>query len=33
MTEARRSEKDIFFEVIEKATPEERAQCLDAACG
>src|SRR5262249_55672127 len=28
-----RSEKEIFFEVIEKATPEERAACLDSACG
>src|SRR5262245_45328495 len=29
----RRSEKEIFFEVVEKATPEERAACLDSACG
>ncbi len=28
-----RSEKEIFFEAIEKATPEERAAYLDGACG
>src|SRR3954466_794126 len=28
-----RSEKEIFFEVIENATPEERAAYLDGACG
>src|SRR3954470_4726666 len=28
-----RSEKEIFFEVIEKATPEERAAYLEGACG
>src|SRR3954470_17805160 len=28
-----RSDKEIFFEVIEKATPEERAAYLDGACG
>ena len=28
-----RSEKDIFFEVLEKTTPEERLACLDRACG
>src|SRR5262245_39048098 len=27
------TEKEIFFEVIDKATPEDRADCLDAACG
>jgi serine/threonine protein kinase len=27
------TEKDIFFELIEKATPEERADFLDRACG
>src|SRR5262249_61222100 len=27
------TEKEIFFEVIDKATPEERARCLDAFCG
>jgi serine/threonine protein kinase len=32
-TTNRPSEKDIFFEVIEKTTPEERAACLDLACG
>jgi serine/threonine protein kinase len=30
---SRRSEKEIFFEVMEKATPEERAGCLERACG
>jgi len=29
----RRSDKEIFFDAIEKATPEERAAFLDAACG
>src|SRR6266480_1398023 len=29
----RRSEKEIFFEAIEKATPAERAAYLDGACG
>src|SRR5262245_50370690 len=29
----RRSAKEIFFEVVEKTTPEERAACLDVACG
>src|SRR5262245_16498466 len=29
----RRSEKEIFFEASEKATPEERAAYLDGACG
>ena len=29
----RRSEKEIFFEMIEKATPQERADYLDMACG
>src|SRR5215475_14473048 len=28
-----RSEKEIFFEAMEKATPEERAAYLDGACG
>src|SRR6266404_5486376 len=28
-----RSEKDIFCEAIEKATPAERAAYLDGACG
>ncbi|MGO8925313.1 MAG: protein kinase domain-containing protein, partial [Limisphaerales bacterium] len=28
-----RSDKEIFFEAIEKATPEERAAFLDGACG
>ena len=28
-----RSEKEIFFEAIDKATPEERAAYLDGACG
>jgi serine/threonine protein kinase len=28
-----RSEKEIFFEAVEKATPEERAAYLDGACG
>src|SRR5262245_19351883 len=32
-TTKRPSEKDIFFEVIERTTPEERAACLDLACG
>jgi serine/threonine protein kinase len=27
------TEKEIFFEIIDKETPEERAGCLDAACG
>jgi serine/threonine protein kinase len=29
----RRSEKEIFFDAIEKATPEERAAYVDGACG
>src|SRR5262249_23328705 len=29
----RPSEKEIFFEVVEKATPQERADYLDLACG
>src|SRR4029077_6828319 len=29
----RPSEKDIFFELIDKATPQERADHLDKACG
>jgi len=29
----RRSDKEIFFEAIEKATPDERAAYLDEACG
>ncbi len=32
-TTDRRSEKEIFFEAIEKATPGERAAYLDGACG
>src|SRR5215470_3328077 len=28
-----RSEKEIFFDVVEKATPQERADYLDLACG
>ena len=28
-----RSEKEIFFEVVEKATAQERADCLERACG
>src|SRR5258705_7447470 len=32
-TTNRRSEKEIFFEAIEKATPAERAAYLDGACG
>jgi serine/threonine protein kinase len=28
-----RSEKEIFFELVDKATPEERADYLDRACG
>jgi len=28
-----RSEKEIFFEVVEKATAQERADCLEGACG
>jgi hypothetical protein len=32
-TTNRRSEKEIFFEAIEKAAPEERAAYLDEACG
>ncbi|MBL9173804.1 MAG: protein kinase, partial [Verrucomicrobiales bacterium] len=28
-----RSEKDIFFEALQKNTPEERAAFLDGACG
>ena len=28
-----RSEKEIFFEVLEKPTPQERAAFLDGACG
>ena len=33
MSQPQRSEKDIFFEIIDKATPQERARCLDSACG
>jgi serine/threonine protein kinase len=29
----RRTEKEIFFEIIEKATPQERADYLELACG
>src|SRR6266516_4103742 len=32
-TTHRGSEKEVFFEAIEKATPEERAAFLDEACG
>ena len=32
-TGRRRSEKDIFFEALEKDTPQERAAFLDGACG
>ncbi len=32
-TTNRRSEKEIFFDCIEKPTPEERAAFLDGACG
>src|ERR1700691_4437142 len=28
-----RSEKEIFFEALDKKTPEERAAFLDGACG
>ena len=28
-----RSEKEIFFEALDKNTPEERAAFLDGACG
>src|SRR5438128_567891 len=30
---SRRSEKEVFFEAIEKPTPAERAAYLEAACG
>ena len=33
VTAGRRSEKEIFFEALEKNTPEERAAFLDGACG
>jgi len=33
ITSGRRSEKEIFFEALEKNTPEERAAFLDGACG
>ena len=32
-TSGRRSEKEIFFDALEKNTPEERAAFLDGACG
>ena len=32
-TSGHRSEKDIFFDALEKHTPEERAAFLDGACG
>src|SRR5258708_2202830 len=32
-TSRRRSEKEIFFEALDKNTPEERAAFLDGACG
>ncbi len=32
-TSGPRSEKEIFFEVLEKPTPQERAAFLDGACG
>ena len=32
-TSGRRSEKEIFFEALEKNTPQERAAFLDGACG
>jgi hypothetical protein len=32
-TSQRRSEKEIFFEALDKHTPEERAAFLDGACG
>jgi eukaryotic-like serine/threonine-protein kinase len=28
-----RSERDIFLEALDRATPEERAAFLDGACG
>ena len=33
VTSGRRSEKEIFFDAMEKNTPEERAAFLDGACG
>src|SRR5262245_42726973 len=32
-TSGPRSEKEIFFEALEKPTPQERAAFLDGACG
>ena len=33
VTSRPRSEKEIFFEALEKNTPQERAAFLDGACG
>ena len=33
VTSGQRSEKEIFFEALEKNTPEERAAFIDGACG
>src|SRR5574339_469838 len=33
VTSRPRSEKEIFFEALEKPTPQERAAFLDGACG